>query len=250
MVPLTVSGTFSAVKVPLNPCYILHQRPYRETSLILEVFSREHGKLSVVAKGVRKGRNNQRAIMQPTRKVNMAWVSRGEMGTLTAIEPEGPGCELTGPKLIAAFYLNELLMRLLHKYEPCTDLFDAYDRALTQLQRHNDEQVVLRLFEKRLLETLGYGLVLEHDVVTGKVIDKEKLYYYLLESGPTESPYAGREQIKISGKTLRALANDSLRDKQDLDEAKRLIRRILKDYLGPRPLESRELFRAYLKNRS
>ena len=91
--------------------------------------------------------------------------------------------------------------------------------------------------------------MLDHDVVTGKIIDAGKLYYYHLESGPTEAPATGRERIKISGKTLRALADDSLHDKQDLDEAKQLTRRILKDYLGPRPLASRELFRAYLKNR-
>lgn len=218
--------------------------------MILEVFSRAHGKLSLVAKGARKGKNSQRAIMQPTRKVNMAWVSRGEMGTLTAIEAQGAGCDLSGPKLIAAFYLNELLMRLLHKYEPCTELFEAYDRALKELQRHEHEQIVLRLFEKQLLKTLGYGLVLDHDVVTGKPIEAGKQYYYHLESGPTEAPSDSRERLRISGKTLLALANDSLHDKQGLDEAKQLTRRILKDHLGARPLASRELYRAYLKNRS
>jgi len=173
------------MKVSLNPCYILHQRPYRETSLILDVFSHDYGKLSLVARGARKGRNSQRPIMQPNQKLNIAWVIRGDMGTLTSIEAVGKNYNLAGRELLAAFYVNELLIRLLHKHEPYPELYGAYETALQHLGGCKNEQVVLRVFEKRLLETLGYGLVLDHDVISGKAIEAGAVYYYHADSGPT-----------------------------------------------------------------
>lgn len=235
------------MKVPLNPCYILHQRPYRETSLILDIFSRDYGKLSLVARGARKGRNNQRSVMQVNQKLNMAWLIRGDMGTLTGIEALGKNYNLTGREQLASFYINELLMRLLHKHEPCPELFDAYENAIMRLSGCKNEQSILRLFEKRLLETLGYGLVLDHDVNSGKPIEENTQYYYRPDSGPTAIPAPDHEYIKISGKTLSALAGGSIHEPKELQEAKQLTRHILKEHLGARPLASRDLFRAYLK---
>ena len=237
------------MKVALNPCYILHQRPYRETSLILDVFSRDHGKLSLVARGARKGRHSQRPIMQANQKLNMAWVIRGEMGTLTAIEAVGKNYNLAGRELLAAFYINELLVRLLHKQEPYPELYDAYEIALRHLGGCEDEQVILRIFEKRLLETLGYGLVLDHDVLSGEPIEASTVYYYHADSGPTISIASGHEYVKITGKALTAMANGSIHEQDDLQEAKQLTRYVLKPLLGSRPLASRELFRNYLKMR-
>lgn len=235
------------MKVPLHPCYILHQRPYRETSLIMEVFSREHGKLSVVAKGAKRGRVNQRAIMQSNQKINMAWSIRGDMGTLTAIEANGMNFNLNGSLLIAAFYINELLMRLLHRHEPHPELFDAYDQALNGLRLRENEQNVLRIFEKRLLDSLGYGLVLDHEVVSGGPIEEDRTYYYHLESGPALEPSPDNNHVRISGSTLTALAGNRIKDDRTRDEAKKLTRQVLKGHLGDRPLASRELFRAYIK---
>lgn len=234
------------MKVALHPCYILHQRPYRETSLILEVFSRDHGKLSLVARGAKRGNFNQRSLMQTNQKLNIAWIIRGEMGTLTAIEADGINYNLKGRILIAAYYLNELIMRLLHRHEPHQELFDAYDTALKQLAQKLNEQSVLRIFEKRLLDFLGYGLVLDHDVVSGEPIEQDKLYYYRIDSGPASIPSEKHENIKISGATLAALAHESINEEHQLIEAKQLTRLSLHSHLGSRPLASRELFRAYL----
>lgn len=185
--------------------------------------------------------------MQANQKLSLAWIIRGEMGTLTAVEAIGKNYNLVGRELLAAFYINELLMRLLHKHEPCPELFDSYENALMSLSGCNNEQSILRLFEKRLLETLGYGLVLDHDVISGKPIEDDILYYYRPDSGPTATPASEHEHIKISGKTLSALAGESIHEQTALDEAKLLTRHILKEHLGARPLASRELFRAYLK---
>ena len=234
------------MRAALHPCYILHQRPYRETSLILEILSREYGKLALVAKGVKKGRRNQRALMQPNQKLNLAWVARGEMGTLTDIEAIGTNLNLKGSNLLAAYYINELLLRLLHSHEPHCELFDAYDSALRKLSAGTNEQPILRVFEKQLLESLGYGLVLDHDVISGEPINSSSIYFYQLDSGPAASPESRDDKISISGTTLIALARNNIVEEQQLKEAKRLTRQVLKTHLGNRPLASRELFRKYL----
>ena len=235
------------MKVSLRPCYILHQRHYRETSLILEVFSRDNGKLSLVARGAKKRNASTRPLMQINQKLNIAWTIHGDMGTLTAIEAAGINYNLGGSRLIAAFYMNELLMRVLHKHEPHTELFDTYEATLNRLQQPFNEDAILRVFEIQLLESLGYGLVLDHDVVTGKPIEQDEYYYYQVEFGPSVMLPQDREYIKISGATLAALANSSFHEQHQLQEAKQLTRRILQIYLGPKPLASRELFSAYLK---
>jgi DNA repair protein RecO (recombination protein O) len=236
------------MKVGLHPCFILHQRPFRETSMILEVFSREHGKLALVARGVKKRKPNLRSIMQPNQKLNIAWVGRGEMGTLTAVEASDNRYILNGRALIASFYVNELLMRLLHRHEPCPRLFDVYEFTLERLQQQDNEQSVLRNFELRLLESLGYGLLLEHDITTGAAISPDQRYYYQLNRGPTVVPAPDRESITISGGALLALAGNALCEPEHLHEVKLLTRKILKNHLGPKPLASRALFNAYLKN--
>ena len=238
------------MKIPLQPCFILHQRNYRETSLILEVFSRQSGRVSLVARGANRRNSKNRPLMQLNQKLQLAWSIRGEMGTLTSIEAVDANYGLTGTRLFAAFYVNELLMRLLHKHEPHTELFDAYEVTLKKFRTGIMEDIVLRLFEKQLLESLGYGLVLDHDVTTGEPIKADQDYYYQVDYGPAVTPAAGRECIKISGATLLALGQNTIADQPHLHEAKLLNRRILKTYLGERPLESRRLFSAYIKNQS
>jgi DNA repair protein RecO (recombination protein O) len=237
-------------KIEFHPCYILHQRPYRETSLIIEVFSREHGRVGIVAKGAKRGRNPQRAILQPLRALRMAWTLRGgEMGTLTGVEPAAAAFAAAGPSLFAAFYVNELLMRMLHRHEPHVRLFDAYTSALTGLQAEPAAEATLRIFEKQLLECLGYGLVLDRDVVTGRVLDEQGQYHYLPDRGPTAQPDPGAAALAVSGSALQALRMESLSRPSDLSDAKRLLRTLLAQHLGDRPLASRRLYREFLRNR-
>ncbi len=239
------------MRVPLHPCFILHQRPYRESSLIVEVFSREHGRLGVVAKGARRSRNTRRALLQPLRKVNLAWTIRGEMGTLTDVEPVGACLSLSGARIIAAFYINELLIRLLHRHESHPELFDAYEISLEELGRvQKDSQAILRLFEKRLLGALGYGLVLDRDVVSGERIQEDRGYYFLRERGPTCVGEMEGPNIRISGATLSALDLETFSEPRQLLEAKRLMRYVLGAHLGEKPLQSRALYRQYLGFRS
>jgi DNA repair protein RecO (recombination protein O) len=167
---------------------------------------------------------------------------------------------------MSGFYVNELLMRLLHRHDPHPLLFDEYSRVLQQLSilsEHDarestanvSEQRFLRIFEKNLLRELGYGLVLDHDVVTGKGISKDGYYDYFLDSGPvlradvsdaSKDRPDGHRCISLSGHSLISLALDELSDDRSLLESKRLMRAVLKQYLGEKPLGSRRLFRSFV----
>ncbi len=230
------------MRAALNPCYILHNRNYRETSLLLDVFSRRYGRLSLLAKGAKKRKNDQRALLQPGRKVNIAWTMRRDLGTLTGVEPcQGINSQAAGG-LLTLFYINELLVRLLHRHEPHPELFDAYTDTLGRLADITTEQVTLRLFEKRLLEALGYGLALETDSA-GNAIKPDQYYTYLPEQGPAPGAVTAPDAVKISGRTLLALAEEVLNDESVLSEAKQLMRKTLGGLLGDKPLASRELYR-------
>ncbi len=237
------------MRVEPGPCYILHTRPYRETSLLIEIFSQHHGRFTLVVRGVRTGKkNNKSSLYQPYQKILLGWYGKGELGTVNSAESLQDGFSLTGSRLISGFYVNELIMRLLHKHEPHIELFSAYEQALSGLSQKMDEQIVLRLFEKRLLQCIGYGLVLDHDVNTTKKIIKDQIYYYQMDSGPTETPESNRDKLpKVHGSTLLALLDESLNDKLALTESRRLMRVILNSMLDNKPLASRDLYRSYVK---
>ena len=228
----------------LEPAHVLHRRPYRETSLLLEIFARGHGRLAVVARGARRARGGgaQAALLQPFLPLLLSWAGRGEMGTLTGVEPAAPAGRLGGRALLSAFYVNELLIRLLPREDPHPDLYQAYSRLLRDLAGPSAAEPLLRIFEKRLLTELGYALVLEQEAVTGAPVQPETLYCYRLEEGPV--PCApGTPGLLVHGATLAALAREELTDPRTLQEAKALMRGALAVHLGDRPLASRELFR-------
>lgn len=237
------------MRTDLHPCYILHHRPYRETSLLLDIFSLNHGRLGLVARGVKKGKRGRGAMLQPMRRLNLAWSGRSELGTLTGVEADGEPYRLSGQRLLPAFYLNELLLRLLHPYEPDPQLFNTYEICLSQLAGTDDEGRILRMFEKRLLQTLGYGLVLDRETLTGDKIHPETVYYYHFDHGPDISKLSSHDAVRISGRTLLALNNEDVWDEDIARESKSLLRNILDRHLDNRPLHSRELYKAYLKNR-
>lgn len=218
--------------------FVLHRYPHGETSLILEAFTREHGRVALMAKGARRPRSPFAPVVQPFRRLMVGFSGRGEVMTLTAADAEGPAPDLRGEPLFAAFYLNELLLRMLHRHDPHERLFEAYASALSRLQARTVDEAALRVFEKRLLDDLGYGLVLH-------AAEPEALYCYDFEHGPVAAQ-AGVENDAapaVHGGTLLALAQEEFCDARALHEAKRLLRMALSRYLGPKPLQSRALYR-------
>jgi DNA repair protein RecO (recombination protein O) len=237
------------MKVELTPCYILHRRDYSESSLILEVFSREHGRINLIAKGAKRNKKQQGINHNLYQKYHMSWVAKSELGTLIDIELPSISGSLKAEIMMTGFYMNEILLRLLHKHESHPELFDSYDAAINRLINNMPEQIVLRYYEKTLLQSLGYGVILDHDVASGESINAEKDYYYKFDFGPSLESNNSDSGVSISGKTLLELDAETLSDSKNINEAKILLRLILDQHLGERPLASRELYQAYLKNK-
>lgn len=233
--------------ITLQPAFILHQRPYRNSSVLLEVFSLNHGRFGLIGRGVKGKKQNRQALLQPFTPVLLSWSARGELGTLIDVEPDGSAISLTGNVLLSGFYLNELLIYLLHRNDPYPDLFSYYRKVLEQLGEVSSQkmgavslQVHLRYFEKQLLQEMGYGMVLDYEVESGEVVEPERNYRYIIGEGPVKV-----ENLHVAGlfkgASLLAYANETLDSVQYLRDAKRLSRSLLDHYLGGRPLNSRKL---------
>ena len=227
--------------VTLEPAWILHRYPYRDTSLLVEVFSRQHGRVGLVARGARSARARWHAHLQIFRPLLLSWSIRGDLGTLTGVESCSPALPLPGRKVLSACYLNELLMRLLTRHDPHPELFSAYEQAIHELE--SGEEPALRMFEKRLLQALGYGLLLDHEADSGAPVERDGWYEYHLERGPVPCFPAKTEGLCLRGSSLLALENGDLADGQACREVKRLMRAALGLYLGSRPLKTREVLR-------
>jgi len=208
------------------------------------VFTRDHGRLGLIARGARRPSSGLRGVLSAFQPLLISWSGRGELPTLTGAESDGAGTVLVGQALLCGFYINELLIRMLHRHDPHERLHTAYHEAVRELERtpHAPEGA-LRIFEKRLLQEVGYGLVLDHEVIHNSPIMPEVMYCYVPDRGPLPADADGADSIPIRGATLLALAREELNAGPELAEAKRLLRGVLARHLGGRPLRSRELFR-------
>ena len=222
--------------------WVVHRRPFRDTSLLLELLTRDQGRIGAVARGARGQRSRWRGVLEPFQPVLVDWRGRGELATLVFAEPGGRPLQFPGTRLAAAFYLSELVLRLLQREDPAPDIFDAYGDALHGLaDTGSAEDLPLRLFEKRLLDALGYGLLLDAAADSGEPVTATGIYRYELEHGPI--PVApGGGGLVVSGATLLALAQEQLEDEAQRGEAQRLLRAALRLYIGERPLQSRALY--------
>lgn len=233
----------SPTRIMLEPAWILHHYPYRDTSLLLEVFSKEHGRLGLVARGARSAKSRWRGQLQGFTPLLLSWSLRGELGTLTDLEMQGLSGACGGRQLLSACYLNELIMRLTTRHDPHPMLFDAYAEALGKLGAN--EEPALRLFEKRLLQELGYGLLLDREADTGLPVSADSHYEYRLERGPVRCDNNDCSGLVLRGSSLLALANGTLDDPVTGREIKQLMRAALSLYLGSRPLRTREVMRQF-----
>jgi DNA repair protein RecO (recombination protein O) len=232
----------SEQRISLQPAWVLHHRPYRDSSQIAELFTRDHGRIAVVARGVRR-RGRRRVALEPFRPLLVSWTGRGELKTFVTAEPRGAALSVGGQRLLSMFYLNELLLRLLRKHDPHPETFDDYEQALASLVGGQPEAATLRCFECRLLQAMGYGLSLLVDV-DGQAVDARKTYEYRLESGPVAVPAAHAGALTVAGSSLLDLATESLEDTDSLRDARRLLQAALALYLGDRPLKSRQVLLA------
>lgn len=228
------------LRVELEPGFVLHHRPFRDTSLLLEVLSREHGRVGLVARGARGPRSRLKGVLQPFRPLLLSWQLRGELGTLTGAESAAAATPAPagGEHLLGLYYLNELLLRLTARLDPHAGLYEEYAAAVATVTGRGALAPALRRFEKRLLDVLGYGPELRFDAA-GQPLQPGQTYSYLPSAGlaPCREDAGGA----LLGASLLALAQDELPDARALADARRLLRAALDVHLEGRPLKTREL---------
>lgn len=219
------------MRIDDQPAYILHARPYRETSLLIEAFTRDHGRIGLVARGVRRERSRlPRGLLQPLQPLRIAWSTQGELGTLSSAEAASTPFVLGGDALLAAIYLNELVLRLSGRNDAHLTAFAAYAQCLDRLAHGTDTAWTLRRFERDFLADLGYGLALAHDV-DGHAIEPAREYLYDPESGVRE--WNGRSVYpRVKGEALLALDRDERPDVGQLGQLRRVVRAVVRHLLG------------------
>ena len=226
-------------QVLLERGFVLHQRPYRDSSQLLECITAAHGRMGLVARGSRRTGNRQRAFLQPFVPLALSWVRRGELGRLTHVEASGQSYSLEGQRFLAGCYANELLLRLMARGDPNAEVFSCYSRCLARLAEPGGAARTLRIFELELLRALGYGLALDGDAETGEPLRAEASYVYELEHGFRRAAIADTDEDRYPGRDLLALRELQLDDDASLRTAQRVLGRALKAHLGDRPLKSR-----------
>ena len=226
-------------RADLEPGYVLHSYPYKETSLIVEAFTRRHGRVGLLARGARRPRSAMRGTLLAFHPLGLSWSASAELGTLRAVDWSGGQAALSGIGLMCGFYVNELLLKLLPREDPHERLFDVYAQTLVRLAAAGSAEAVLRGFERRLLGELGYAPVLDRDAASGAPIDPGRRYVYELDRGPVATNGANPEQSTIRGQTLLDIARDDYARPDTRDEARRLLRALIAQRLGGQTLHTR-----------
>lgn len=250
------------MRVEFQPAYVLHTRPYRDTSLLLDLLTPDWGRLSAVAKGVRRGKSQRRPLLNPFIPLLVSFQGRGNLQTLTGVEANGSGHRLQGLGLYSGFYLNELLVRLLGEWDASPAIYQDYQQVLQRLSQAvqgspspnetptDSPEPILRLFEWNLLSHLGYGINFNREAETGTEIQATSVYRFDPEAGfigpqpidPETLSSAARASL-FRGEDLLACDREDLSNPQTRAAAKRLSRLMLQPLLGSKPLKSRDLFK-------
>jgi DNA repair protein RecO (recombination protein O) len=225
-----------------EPGYVLHTYPYKETSLIVELFARRFGRVALLARGARRPRSAMRGVLLSFQALRVSWSASAELGNLISAEWAGALLPLAGQSLMCGFYLNELLLRLLPRDDPHEALFDIYGEALARLSSAHDASVVLRGFEKRLLAELGYAPILDRDAAS-RPIDPDRLYAYEPERGPTVVNGTRGDLPVVRGRTLLDVAADDYTNPKTREEARNLMRVLIGERLHGQVLHTRIVLR-------
>jgi DNA repair protein RecO (recombination protein O) len=227
-------------RVDQQPAFVLHATPWRETSLVLEIFTREHGRVAVVARGAKRPTSQFRGLLTPFSLLALGWSGRGEIKSLVKVEWLGLFSPLRGEGLLAGFYLNELLVRLLARMDPHPSLFAAYADVLRHLAAGEQALApLLRGFELDLLRDVGWlpGLA---ETTAGEPVEAGSLYRLDLQQGLVQKTDQ-HEGLTARGETLLALARRDLSNPQVLADGKHLLRNLIGYHLSGKPLNTRRI---------
>jgi len=228
-------------RVQQQAAFILHHRPFRDTSQILDVISRDHGKLAVVAKGSRGARSRLKGILRPFMPLSISWVIKSDLGTLTGAEVLGRPLRLSGDALLSGYYVNELILHFLHRHDPQPGVFDVYGQTIRALASADAEIApCLRQFEVELLRQVGYALNLDHEYGSNNELDADQYYEYRVEQG---SVAVSRSEgpLVFKGDTLTAISEQRFTEPDVLRAANRLLRDVISFHLDGKELKSRKV---------
>lgn len=230
-------------RIDNQPVYVLHTYPFKETSLVVELFSKDFGRIAAVAKGARRPRSAMRGMLQSFQTLSGAWSGKNELRTLHSLDWSAGLLLLQGEALMCGFYLNELLLRLLPREDAHEDLFDYYTKTLQTLMTAKDLANTLRKFELTMLQEMGYAVPLTHDENEVE-IDPERTYRYEADYGANlSSAELNKTQngVQLLGKTMLDMAQGDYSSAQTKLQSKQLMRYLLAHYLGDKPLHTRQL---------
>lgn len=227
-------------RVLQHPAYLLHHRPFRDSSLLLDVLSRDHGKLALVARGARAAKSRVRGVLRPFMPLRLSWVQQRDLGTLTGAELDGAPIALLGDALLSGYYLNELLIQFLHRHDPQPEVFEAYRETIAELAAAAEPAPVLRNFEIELLRLIGYALNFEHEAHSNESLNGASSYEYRADQGPVRVERRSGSTV-FSGAELIGIREHRFDDARILSAANRLLRYMIAYHLGGRELKSRKV---------
>ena len=231
-------------RISLQPAFVLHSRPFRESSLLVDLLTPDYGRVGVVARGARAQQSRYRGHLRPFVPILASWSARSDLGSLNQVEPGGSPLLLEGRSLLAGMYLNELLVRLLHQHDPQPEIFEQYQQTLNALNQGNNQNIepILRRFEKGFLVAIGFGFSWTQTTDTLATIVSTQQYAFDPDLGFSEKLSPFHQQLLFSGAHIIAIAADDFASADVLHTAKRIMRLAMQLRLGHRVIKSRELF--------
>ncbi len=227
-------------RVQQQPAYILHRRPFRDSSQILDIVTRDHGRIALVARGSRSSKSRLAGILRPFLPLSVSWVARGDLGTLTGAEAAGAPGGIHGDAMFSAFYVNELLLNFLHRHDPQPEIYALYDEVIAALASATDIAACLRSFELQLLGLLGYAVSFHDDARSDRALDPDRCYTYRVEQGPVAVERRSGPML-FSGEVLLAIQAHEFDRPEIVRAASRLLREIINHHLGGKELNSRKV---------
>jgi len=228
-------------RVELEPAYILHTRAYRETSQLLDVITPGYGRVGIIANGARRPKSAFRGYLNPFQPLRLSWTGRSELVRLQTVESFGPAAVLGSEQVLAGFYANELLIKLLHRGDAHADLFAHYTALIAELAGGQDIEKMLRGFEMELLTEIGYAMDLRSDCIAHLPLEADKYYEFEIERGLVPVAARRSDGLVYSGSEYAAIAQLDFSSSDIRRSAKRLLRTVLNFHLGGRPLRTREV---------
>ncbi|MEL7296515.1 MAG: DNA repair protein RecO [Pseudomonadota bacterium] len=231
-------------RIKLQPCWVLHRRDFRDSSQIIEVFSRDYGRLAMVARGVKRPKSRYRGLLQPFCALNLSWVAGRELATMSDAETGAATMSpLMNDALMCGFYLNELMLKLTHRFDPHPELFALYAEAIRRLSGHQNLAAILREFEWHFLREIGFGIDLSGEAETGAPLQADQRYCVAVDQGVIVAGSEDRDNDTYSGEILIAIDRFDWQQPATLAAAKRILGRAIDRQLDGKTLHSRRIVR-------